>query len=58
MIGILDQAEQARDEMSAWLQGTLGSSTVLPDEGVGITHSTRDGLFRHDRNERGVEVGM
>ena len=40
MIGILDQASQARDEMCAWLRETLaGPSTVTTDEDVGIARS-------------------
>ncbi|MGH3146835.1 MAG: alpha/beta hydrolase, partial [Rubrobacter sp.] len=53
LLGILDQAEQARDEMCVWLREVLpGSvlSTVLPDEGVGIAQSTSDGLIRPDRH--------
>jgi acetyl esterase len=43
-IGILEQAEQARDEMCAWLREVLAHSSpsTLPhDERVGITHATR-----------------
>ena len=43
-IGILEQSEQARDEMCAWLREVLarsGPRTLPPDEGVGITHATR-----------------
>jgi len=37
MLGILDQAEQARYEMCAWLRETLASpSTVTPEEDIGI----------------------
>jgi len=40
MLGILDQAEQARDEMCAWLRETLSSpSAVTPDDDVGIARS-------------------
>lgn len=54
LIGILDQAGQARDEMCAWLREVLaspGPSTVLPGR-RGDDHAT------HDRHERGAEVGM
>jgi acetyl esterase len=47
LIGILDQAEQARDEMCAWLREVLA-----------IPQSTRDSLVRREGRERGREVGM
>jgi acetyl esterase/lipase len=31
MIGILDQAEQAREEMCAWLRGVLAGSDSGPE---------------------------
>jgi acetyl esterase len=61
MIGILDQAEQARDEMCVWLREVLadsGPSTMLPGERVAITQSTSDGLLRREGRERGAEVLM
>ena len=61
LIGILDQAEQARDEMCVWLREVLadsGPSTVLPGERVAITQSTSDGLLRREGRDRGAEVGM
>jgi acetyl esterase len=47
-IGILDQAEQARDEMCAWLRKVLAGSnpsTALTDEGVAITQPATSGVF-------------
>ena len=42
MIGILHQAEQARDEMCAWLRETLaGPSTAPPTEAVEVAASGR-----------------
>ena len=42
LIGILDQAEQARDEMCAWLREALAvSSTVAPGEAGWESHATR-----------------
>jgi acetyl esterase len=62
LIGILDQADQARDEMCAWLREVLaesGPSTAPPGEGMTITQSTSDGLLRREGRERaGEEVGM
>jgi hypothetical protein len=62
MIGILDQAAKARDEMCAWLREVLaesGPSTAPPGEGMAITQSTSDGLVRREGRERaGEEVGM
>ena len=56
MMGILDQAAQARDEMCAWLREVLaesGPSTAPPGEGMAITQSTREGLLRREgRRER------
>ena len=45
LIGILDQAGQALDEMCAWLREVLAdpsSSIVPPGERVAVTHSTRE----------------
>ena len=47
LIGILDQAEQARDEVCAWLREVLA-----------ITQPTRNCLMRRERVETGTEVGM
>lgn len=62
MIGILDQAEQACDEMCVWLREVLadsGSSNALPGEGMAITQSTSDGLLRREGREgAGEEVGI
>ena len=62
LIGILDQAAKARDEMCAWLREVLaesGPSTAPPGEGMAITQSTSDGLVRREGRERaGEEVGM
>jgi acetyl esterase len=61
LIGILEQAEKARDEMCAWLREVFessGSSTVLPGEGVEITQSTSDSLIRSEGREREAEVRM
>jgi acetyl esterase len=41
MLGILEKAEQAHDEMCAWLRETLASpSTVTPDKDIGIARPT------------------
>jgi acetyl esterase len=48
LIGILDKAEQALDEMCAWLREVLtgsGTSTVPSDEGVAFTQPTTGGVF-------------
>jgi acetyl esterase len=62
LIGIVDQAAKARDEMCAWLREVLaesGPSTAPPGEGMAITQSTSDGLVRREGRERaGEEVGM
>jgi len=47
LIGILDQAWQARDEMRAWLRETLAT-----------TPSTRVSLIPREVRERGAAVGM
>jgi len=57
MIGILDQAAKARDEMCAWLREVLaepGPSTVLPGEGATTTQQPEgDGPTRCGERERG-----
>jgi acetyl esterase len=62
LIGILDQAANARDEMCAWLREVLaesGPSNAPPGEGTAITRSTSDGLVRREGCEKaGEEVGM
>jgi acetyl esterase len=45
LLGILDQASQARDEMCAWLREVLA------------TQPTRNGLIRRERRKRAAEVG-
>lgn len=48
LIGILDQAGQARDEMCAWLREVLAGSdpsTVTLGEGVAITQPKTDGVI-------------
>jgi acetyl esterase len=57
MMGILDQAAQARDEMCAWLREVFaepGPSTVVPGEGATTTQQPEgDGPTRCGERERG-----
>jgi acetyl esterase len=61
LIGILDQAGKARDEMCAWLQEVFagsGPSTVPPGEGMAFTQPARAGLIRREGHGRGAEADM